>query len=87
MSEVTVDDLRAAKMEGTLFLDGKGFHENHFRCVQYPELTKISSSKTEKGKRIYKISIFVDGMEVAQNYDKIVAAINAFRAVHTGATP
>jgi hypothetical protein len=37
---ITVDDVRAARFQAVCFMDGQGFYEQHYRCIEFPALVK-----------------------------------------------
>lgn len=81
---ITRDDLKKAHTRGTLFLDGEGFYQNHFQCVEYGRLTIVDSGPArrygtkKKGEveRKHERKFFVDGME-CPDIDAVLTMLNA----------
>ena len=64
---ITIDDLRAAKWTGVMFLDGDGFYSNTYKCVTYPELSLNKSGPSgrprKNGPQTHIRAFFIDGVE------------------------
>jgi hypothetical protein len=75
LSIVTAEMVAKAKMARTVCLDGHGWWEQHFRCVEFPELYRI-----DRGPRPRTTRFLVGEDEVARDAQAIATAINKHRA-------
>jgi hypothetical protein len=80
LSIVTADIVKRAKMARTICLDGLGFWEQHFRCVEFPELYRIDRGPRGRSKEARTTRFLVGEDEVARDAQAIATAINKYRA-------
>lgn len=80
MKEVTPEEVRAAKMTGILHLDGDDYM-NQYRCVQFPELTRVDTGPKRGTGGQHVTRFFIGGEPTdARGATDIARALNAYRA-------
>lgn len=88
---ITVDDIKKARLQAVAFLDGRGFYERHYRCVEFPALAKVVRGPRGKPRHHWPagspgqiaadavtVRYFVHGHQLANNTLAAIAeALNA----------
>jgi hypothetical protein len=88
---VTAEHVRNARLQAVCFLDGRGFYERHYRCVEFPALVKVVRGPRGKKRHFWPegsagavaadavtVTYFVHGHPVAdRTLAGLAAALNA----------